>query len=498
MMEEIYFEEDARNRLLSGINKLHRAVASTFGPDGKTVIITNERGEPYATKDGVSVAKSIAFKDPIENIGASLIKQVAEKTVNDAGDGTTTSIILATAFINNLKEFKSKDINKAFDEIIPKVIEQLKLNSRKLEREDIKYVASISANNDIQIGNIIQQAYNHSNIVKVEESNNSEDSVININGMQLNVSYFSKHFINNRDKGECDLNEPYVLIVDGKIESLLQFENPITEIAKTGKSLLVIAEDISENVLRLMESNVISNNIKLCAIKTPGFSKHRKDLLNDISKFTDGEIINHNKPVELKQFGILESCKITKHNSILIKDESINVDNEVLELCNQLLDTELSQIEKDLLNQRIEYLSGNVSIIKVGGGSELEMKERKDRYDDAVLAVGCALEEGIVEGGGIALFKSYFDLNNDKNQELIIAKLLVSLIKPYSIIFPKSNMKIDEEIGTIICFDLYINMFDQNIIDPLKVTRCALENAVSIAKLILSTDTVVLNEYQWN
>lgn len=481
-MEEIYFEQDARDKILSGINKLHRAVASTFGPDGKTVIITNERGEPYATKDGVSVAKSITFKDPVENIGASLIKQVAEKTVNDAGDGTTTSIILATAFINNLKEFKSKDINKAFDEIIPKVIEQLKLNSRKLERENIKYVASISANNDIQIGNIIQQAYNHSDIVKVEESNNLEDSIVTINGMQLNISYFSKHFITNRDKGECELNEPYVLIVDGKIENLKQFESPITKIANEGKELLIIAEDVSENVLRLMESNVISGNIKLCAIKTPGFGKHRKDLLNDISKFTDGEIINHNKPVELSQLGKLESCKITKHNSILIKDKSINVDNDVLELYNQLLDTELSPNDKDLLNQRIEYLSGNVSIIKVGGGSELEMKERKDRYDDAVLAVACALEEGIVEGGGIALRRVVNKFHQIFGHEGIYGNVLKSLESPNDIIgIGPTN-----------------TMFDINIIDPLKVTRCALENAASVAKLILSTDTVVLNEYQWN
>ena len=485
MNKEIYFGEEAREKLLNGINKLHDSVASTFGPDGKTVIITNERGDPYATKDGVSVAKSIRFKDPIENIGASLIKQVAEKTVNDAGDGTTTSIILATAFINNLKDFKSKDINKAFDEIIPKVIEQLKLNSRKLERENIKYVATISANNDVQIGNIIQQAYNHSDIVKVEESTNLEDSIITINGMQLNVSYFSKHFITNRDKGESELNEPYVLLVDGKIENLLQFEQPIKKIAETGKELLIIAEDISENILRLLESNVISGNIKLCAIKSPGFSKHRKDLLNDISKFTNSEIINHNKPVELKQLGKLESCKITKHNSILIKDKEINVDNDVLELCNQLLDTELSNNEKDLLNQRIEYLSGNVSIIKVGGGSELEMKERKDRYDDAVLAVACALEEGIVQGGGLSLYHANQHvakvIDNLKYESVELA-ILTSLNKP----------------SDILSIPVLNDLFKDNIIDPLKVTRCALENAVSIAKLILSTDTVVLNEYQWN
>jgi len=483
-MKEIYFKEEARNKLFNGIQILHNAVASTLGPNGKTVIITDEYGKPYVTKDGVSVARKIYFKDAVENVGAELIKEVCELQVKQAGDGTTTAIVLANAFIQNLKDFDSKDINKAFDEIIPKVIEQLKLNSKELKREDIKHVASISANNDIQIGNIIQQAYNFSNIIKVEESNNLEDSLESIEGMQLDVSYMSKKFTNT-PKEYCELYNPHVLLLDGKLEDLMSFKTILEKVSSVDESLLIITEYISEKELRKLESNVLSGNIQLCVIKTPGFGPVRKDFLRDISDFTDGDVITNTNKLTLNNFGKLKSCKITKNNSLLIKHDDVNVDEIIENLTELSKSKELTKHDVEIVNKRIENLTAKVAVIKVGGGSEIEVKEKYDRYDDAVKAVACALEEGIVEGGGLALYHASQivakTIKNLKHQSVELV-ILISLNKPNDILnVPVLN-----------------NMFELNIIDPLKVTRCALENAVSIAKTILSTDCVVLNKNEWN
>jgi chaperonin GroEL len=487
-MEEIYFEKEARDLLFNGIQKLCNAVAKTMGPNGKTVIIPdNTAFDKYKiTKDGVSVAREINFKNAIENIGAQLVKEVAELQVDLAGDGTTTAIVLANAFIQNLKDFDSNEINKAFDEIIPKVIEQLKLNSKELKREDIKYVASISANNDIQIGDIIQQAYNFSNIIKVEESTNQKDSVELINGMQLDVSYFSKHFVNNLKKGECVFDKPSVLLIDGKIEDLVPMQNVLNTFAQSGKPLLIIVEDITEKELRKLESNVLSGNIQLCVIKTPGFGPVRKDFLRDLSDFTGSIIVTNIKTIHTGVFGNLQSCKITKNNSLLIKHDDVDVADIIENLTELSKSKELTKHDVEIINKRIENLTAKVALIKVGGGSEIEVKEKYDRYDDAVKAVACALEEGIVEGGGVALTKAWSNIK--KEPETIEAKLLYSILQPYKIIYPED----------IIGYEIKKNMFDKNIIDPLKVTRCALENAVSIAKTVLSTDCIVLNKDKWN
>lgn len=494
MTKEIYFKEEARDLLFSGIQKFHDAIASTLGPNGKTVIITDEYGKPYITKDGVSVARKIYFKDVVENIGAQLVKEVCELQVTQAGDGTTTAIVLANAFIQNLKEFDSNEINKAFDEIIPKVIEQLKLNSKELKREDIKHVASISANNDIQIGSIIQQAYNFSNIIKIEESNELKDSIKNIEGMQLDVSYMSKRFTNT-PKEHCEFNNPHVLLLDGKLEDLMSFKVVLESVASKDESILIITEYISEKELRKLESQVLSGNIKLCIIKTPGFGPVRKDFIRDLSDFTGAEIINiqPNKQYSPTCLGKLKSCTITKNNSLLIKHESIDIIEIINNLKGLLKMKELTTYDKNVINKRIENLSAKASIIKVGGGSEIEMKERKDRYDDAVLAVACALEEGIVEGGGVALFKISIEQETNKNK--IYESIIDSLLKPYLIIYPERLEIFENE--TIYKYPLK-NKFKENIIDPLKVTRCALENAVSVAKTILSTDTIVVNERSWS
>lgn len=502
-MEEIYFGEDAKNKLYNGIEKLYKAVSSTMGPNGKTVVILDEYNRPGVTKDGVSVARAISFKDPIENIGAQFVKQAAENTVNEAGDGTTTATVLAYALIKNLKDFNILDINKALDEIIPQVIEELKKNSRQLKNEDIKYVASISANNDIQIGELIQQAFNFSRTVKVEESINNEDTLHTIEGMQLDVSYFSKHFINVPKKAECNFTKPKVLLIEGKIDKLNNIAELISKTHEQDKELLIITEGISEVALKYLETNVLSLGLKVCVIKTPGFGPHRKDLIQDLSKFTGASILSDlSKPIDnMNLLGELESCKISKSNSLLIKSNNIDIYDYIFTLEQLLKSDSLELYDKDLLNKRIEGLNSKVSIIKVGGRTELEMKERKDRYDDAVLAVSSALEEGIVEGGGKALsetirsFTDQINISSDPNNDIIISSVDIDSIEgsiAFSLIFPYN--KIVENGCNIIYED---NMFDKNIIDPLKVTRCALENAVSVARTILSTDTVVLNEYLW-
>lgn len=487
-MEEIYFNKEAREKIINGVNKLNLAVSSTMGPNGSTVIIPDRKtGEYKITKDGVSVAREIFFKDPLENIGAQLAKQAAEKTVQEASDGTTTSTVLTTAFVNNLKDFKSTDINKTFDEIIPKVIEQLKLNSKELKSEDIKYVASISANNDLQIGELIQQAYDHSSIVKIEESSNTEDILEAIPGMSLPVSFFSKHFITNESKGTCELTDVNVLIIDGKLEKLQPFQQVLELTQTPNNSLLIIVEDIHEQALRKLESFVLSQQLPICVIKTPGFAKHRKDLLQDLCVFTQSTLVTDlTKSYNTIILGKIQSCKITKNNSILVKHESTSVDDKIEKLNELYKSGDLTEYDKELLKQRIEYLTGKISIIKVGGKTANEMLERYDRYDDAVGAVSCALEEGIVEGGGIALIRIENKFRQIYGFEGCYNGILSSLKSPFKKI--ESNGYVNYMSNT---------MFEQNIIDPLKVTRCALLNAVSVAKTILSTEAVVLNQNEW-
>lgn len=494
---EIQFEE-GREKLIEGINKLSKAVGKTMGPNGKTVIIPDVKkyGEYRVTKDGVSVANAISFQDPIENIGALLIKKAAQKTVDEAGDGTTTSTVLASAFVNNLKDFNTNDINKAFDEIIPKVLEQLKLNSRELKRDEIHNVATISANGDIQIGNIIQQAFNHADIVKVEEGNQLEDRLDLKTGMSLPVSYLSSHFITNERKQECEMIEPYIILVEGKVESLKGFEFVIKQIAQENKNLLIITEHIHENILRLLESNKLSGSLNICAMKAPGFGGHRFNLLKDLAVFTGATIIKDcNQPITFKEVGTLQSCKIGKHNSILVKPNDRDI-AEYISILEGVLTNDLTEHEKDLVRQRIEYLTGKLSIIIVGGKEELEVSERKDRYDDAVLAVACALEEGIVEGGGMTLMKIWVRNLFVEDKDMFVGPSIYRSLKaPYHTIADNGyNFPITEsEDGKVI----FPDMFELNIVDPLKVTRCALLNAVSVAKTILSTDAIVLDQSQW-
>lgn len=493
---EIKHDKEARDLLIEGVNDLNNVVSKTMGPNGSTVIIPNDKeyGKYIVTKDGVSVAKATKFKNPIKNIGAKLCKEAAELTVKEAGDGTTTATVLTTAFVNNLKDFEYNDIEKAFNEIIPKVINELEKNSRKLSIKDIVHVAKISANNDDVIANKIQEAYNHSEVVKIEESNNTTDSLELISGMSLLTGYMSKNFETNQNKAVSELDKPKVLIIDGKIENLKPIETVINTIASLGESLLIIVEHVNDNILKKLEAHVLSGNIKLSIMKSPGFSSHRKNLLQDLAMFTNTKVVyDLNTSVSYTSLGKLQSVSLTNSKSILVKDKNIDI-SDYIKIIDDRLSIEVEDYNKELLKQRLDNLKGGVSIIKVGGKTETEMKERFDRYDDAVRAVACALEEGIVEGGGMALNKSIHSFL-DFNKELEVYKMdlntlegsiAMSLLSPHTTIMDN---------GKLFCISK--SMFEQNIIDPLKVTRTALLNAVAVAKTILSTKAVVLHESEW-
>lgn len=490
-MKEIKFDNEARELLLEGVNDLNNAVSKTMGPNGSTVIIPSdkEHGKYIVTKDGVSVAKAIKFKNPYKNIGAQLIKQAAEQTVKEAGDGTTTATVLATAFVNNLKDFEYNDVQKAFDEIIPKVIKQLEDNSKKLNKEDIIHVAKISANNDEIIANKIQEAYNHSEVVKIEESNNMSDSLELISGMSLLTGYISKNFETNKNKAISELDKPKVLIIDGKIENLKPIENVINTIVSLGESLLIIVEHVNDNILKKLEAHVLSGNIKLSIMKSPGFSSHRKNLLQDLAIFTNTKVVyDLNTPVSYTSLGRLQSVLLTHNKSILVKDKNINI-NDYIKIISDRLLIEIEDYDKELLKQRLDNLKGGISIIKVGGKNELEMKERFDRYDDAIKAVACALEEGIVEGGGQALIDVCNKMQWIQTNE-IDWTIKQCLNSPAYTICVNKGIEFNKQ-------NVIPNMFDVNIIDPLKVTKTALLNAVAVAKTILSTKAIVLNEYEW-
>lgn len=493
--EEVITGEEAKDQLIEGIDILAEAVLSTMGPMGKTVIISDEYGRPYVTKDGVSVANAIKFKDPVKDIGAQLIKQVAQKTADEAGDGTTTSICLAQSFIRQGLELLNSevsivDLQNEIDQLTKETVKLLQKGSRKLRKKDIYKVAAISANNNQEIGKLIQQAYNHSDVVKVEEGKQKESVIETVSGMVLPVSYMSPRFINNDRKQEVNFDEALVLVLDKKLEDLTPYKQVLQYCSQENVPLIIFSEWVSDAVLRLLETNVINDYIKLAVVKAPGFGTYRRDYLADIADFTGATLITSDikHPVRTKDLGKAVNISVGKTETVIGKHIDIDVTTKLGELKESLSVAKLPEYDMNFIKQRIDNLTGTMAIIKVGGTSEVEMKETKDRVDDAVLAVRSALEEGIIEGGGIALVRAYNVLK--PNASDVRRGLLNVLMTPYYQINVNSGGKVNTE--STAC------RFKMDILDPLKVTRCALENAASVAKTILSTEAVVLNESLWN
>lgn len=481
--KEIYSKDEARDLLLSGVNKLADTVLLTMGPNGKTVIISNENREPYASKDGVSVAKEILFNHPVENYAATLIKQAAKKTVEEAGDGTTTATCLAQSFINTGYKLMSEGIpyNKIkseLEELEKEVLKELKKVSKKLTKKDIINVATIAANNDTQIGSIIKKAYDHSNIIRVEESDNSEDTLETVNGMELDGCYFSQAFVNNAKKQSIEYDKCNFIIIDGKLENL----DPIAKLLK-GVQLyptIILADHFHDEVVSILKRNYNSGALAIGLIKSPSFAQHRKDLISDIISYTDA-VQQTNPNVYVSE---IDGVFADKYKFVLTKK---NPNKSKISDLKESIKTETNSHFKKLIQDRIDNLEGSLSIIKVGGGSEVEMKERKDRIDDAVLAVKSAIEEGIVEGGGVALCKIFNKLLYTKTP---ILELSLCLGQPYGVIFNRIE-------DNKVFFQEDLNMFDINIVDPHKVTRCAFQNAISVAKTFLSIEAIVLTPELW-
>ncbi len=482
-MEEIILGDNARSSLLNGINKLANTVKATLGPSGNTIIISDERGKYYNTKDGVSVADYIQLKDPIENIGAQMVKEAAQRTVEMAGDGTTTATVLAQALINNGIEFlrtggSYNDIKDIFAETVPSIIRGLKQRAKIIYKEDVSDVATVSSNNDRKMGEFIQMAFTYSEVVKVVMGSDIKDSLEYLEGVRYQVSYLSKTFVTNEKKNSAEQVKPKVLIMDCKLTNIDNIKTVLQHCSQNELPLTIVSEFISDDVLKLLETNHINGAVKILAIKSPGYATYRREYLKDIAAITGATIITDVRAkIHPNALGSLQSIISKPEVTIMVPNIESCLDsrlNELFSMKNDITDNHA----KSVLENRIENLGGKISVISVGATSENEAKERFDRYDDAVLAVTSALEEGVVSGGGIALW----DIAENNNLHTIFD---TSLRAPNAVM---------NENGAIIDPSKPLPL---HIVDPVKVTRCAFENAASVALTILGTEGIVLNKYLW-
>ena len=526
--KEVKFYNDARKKMLEGINLLADAVKVTLGPKGRSVIITEPNEIPHVTKDGVTVAKSIKLADEFANAGAQLIKEAAVRTVSLVGDATTTATVLAQAFINALyKEIEAGanpiKLKKGFDRAIQQVIEYIKANARELKDEDIKYVASISANNDSVIGELIADAFKkvgREGVITVEESSNSETTCNVVMGMQFDRGYEAPHFITNEEKGECVLENPYIFITDHKIQLTRDLLNILEPLAKNGKSFLIIAQDYDSEVIENLKLNKLQGTLKVCAIKCPSMGEYRKEVLQDIAIVTDGTYLSYDSGLEVSDcsmdmLGRAKRVIVTKETTTIIDGEGAQslIDSRVKELQNKLTEIKDSQMDgefyRDFLKRRIAMLCGGIARIKVGGKTEIEMKETKDRIDDAVAATYAAIEEGIIAGGGLDFYHCglemfsndewFSSMDEQKGYDVVIDTLSIILstivenvgIDKTTVVNDSKLMKTDW-IGFDANTEKFVNMYEAGIINPAKADRLAIEHAASITDLFLTTDCIIV------
>ena len=520
MSKEIFFNTDARERLRSGINKMADAVKATLGPKGRNVILDKKFGAPYVTKDGVSVAKDIELADPVENMGAQLLKEVASKTADDAGDGTTTATILAQSiFSTGIKNVAAganpMDLKRGIDRAVTIVVESLRKNSKKISTGDeISQVATVSANNDVEIGSMIANAMDmvgRDGVITVEEAKGTEMEVKVVEGMQFDRGYLSPYFVTNSEKMEVELESPYILIHDKKISSMKELLPVLEAVAQTGKPLLIIAEDIEGEALATLVVNKIRGSLKIAAVKAPGFGDRRKAMLEDLAVITGGTVISEERGYKLENatvdyLGSCEKANIDKDNTTIVNGSGKKADikGRVNQIKQQIENT-TSDYDREKLQERLAKLSGGVAILYVGAATEVEMKEKKDRVDDALSATRAAVEEGIVAGGGVALIRTISSLdkvkldNDDQNTGVTIVR--TALESPLRVIVENAGgepsvvvNKVKEKEGDYgydASNDSFTNMSKKGIVDPTKVTRLGLENAASIASLLLTTEVVV-------
>ena len=528
MAKQILFDIEARDLLKNGVDKLANAVKVTLGPKGRNVIIDRKFGSPHVTKDGVSVAKEIELQDPVENMGAQMVKEVASKTADLAGDGTTTATVLAQAMVTTgLKNVAAganpMDLKRGIDIAVKAVIENLKSQSNEVgdDNSKIEQVATVSANNDTEIGSLIAQAMakvKKEGVITVEEAKGTDTTVEVVEGMQFDRGYLSPYFVTNTEKMTTEMENPFILIFDKKVSTMKDLLPVLEKTAQTGKGLVIIAEDVDGEALATLVVNRLRGNLKIAAVKAPGFGDRRKAMLEDIAILTGGTLISEEQgrkleDATLEDLGTASTVSIDKDNTTIVN--GAGSEDAIATRVNQIkaqIESTSSDYDKEKLQERLAKLAGGVAVLYIGAATEVEMKEKKDRVDDALSATRAAVEEGIVAGGGVALVRAISaisDLNvENDDQETGIAIVRRSLEEPLRQIITNAGgegavvvQKVSEgkdDFGFNARTNVYENMITAGVIDPTKVTRIALENAASIAGMLLTTEVVLADEEEEN
>ena len=524
MAKEILFNIDARDQLKKGVDALANAVKVTLGPKGRNVIIEKKFGAPHITKDGVTVAKEIELADAYQNTGAQLVKEVASKTGDDAGDGTTTATVLAQAIVaEGLKNVTAgaspMDIKRGIDKAVAKVVESIKSQAETVgdNYDKIEQVATISANNDPVIGKLIADAMrkvSKDGVITIEEAKGTDTTIGVVEGMQFDRGYLSAYFVTNTEKMECEMEKPYILIYDKKISNLKDFLPILEPAVQTGRPLLVIAEDVDSEALTTLVVNRLRSQLKICAVKAPGFGDRRKEMLEDIAILTGGVVISEEKGLKLEQatiemLGTADKVTVSKDNTTIVNGagDKANIKERCEQIKAQIASTK-SDYDREKLQERLAKLSGGVAVLYVGAASEVEMKEKKDRVDDALRATRAAIEEGIIPGGGVAYIRAIDSLegmkgdNADETTGIGIIKRAIE--EPLREIVANAGkegavvvQKVREgkgDFGYNARTDVYENLHAAGVVDPAKVARVALENAASIAGMFLTTECVIVEK----
>ena len=524
MAKTIKFNTEARDLLKQGVDQLANAVKVTLGPKGRNVVIEKKFGAPQITKDGVTVAKEIELEDKLENTGAQLVKSVASKTGDDAGDGTTTATILTQAIVNEgLKNVTAganpMDLKRGIDKAVSKVVDHIKANAEVVgdNYDKIEQVATVSANNDPEIGKLLADAMrkvSKDGVITIEESKTRDTSIGVVEGMQFDRGYLSGYFVTDTDKMECVMDDPYILIYDKKISNLKEFLPVLQPAAESGRPLLVIAEDVDSEALTTLVVNRLRGGLKICAVKAPGFGDRRKAMLEDIAVLTGGVVISEDKGLKLEQatlemLGTARKVTVSKDNTTIVNGagQKENIQARVAQIKNEIENT-TSSYDKEKLQERLAKLAGGVAVLYVGANSEVEMKEKKDRVDDALCATRAAMEEGVVVGGGTTYIRAQQDLaelkGDNADEQTGINIVCRAIEEPLRQIVYNAGgegavvvNKVREgkgDFGYNARTDEYEDLRAKGVIDPAKVARVALENAASIAGMFLTTECLVVDK----
>ena len=523
MVKDIKFNVEARNGLKKGVDALADAVKVTLGPKGRNVIISKFFGAPQVTKDGVTVAKEIKLEDPLEDMGAQMVKEVASRTNDLAGDGTTTATVLAQAIISEgLKNVAAganpMDLKRGIDKAVSFIVSHLEASATSVGEslDMIKQVASISANNDDAIGELISNAFNKvgkEGIITVEEAKGMETYVEVVEGMQFDRGYLSPYFVTNPDKMSAELEKPYILLIDRKISTMKDLLPILEPVAQSGRGLLIVADDVDGEALATLVVNKLRGGLKIAAVKAPGFGDRRKAMLEDLAILTGGTVISEERgvsleSVDLSMLGSAETVSVTKDHTIIVNGSSdaLRMNERIIQIKGQI-DTNTSSYEVEKLQERLAKLAGGIAVLYVGAASEVEMREKKDRVEDALNATKAAVEEGVVAGGGVALLRAgniLYIQDHLTDDEITGVDIVARAIKaPFKTICENAGVSADVKLEGVISrpegvgynakTDEYVVMIDAGIIDPCKVTRVALENAASVAGMILTTECALID-----